>query len=104
MWWMCRSIQSSFIYIVLIHCVESTVVGHKRNDRNKKKKDNLMQCKSYAGDLKNVLGIVVNEDTDRIVCSSTMWIVCSKRLQSLKRSLRLSAKIKERTECLTGKV
>ena len=58
-----------------------------------------MQCRNYAGDLKNVL----SQDTDGIVCSSKM---CSKfyfTLKNLKRKACSSGKTKERAKSLLEK-
>ena len=44
--------------------------------QQKQTKDTQMQCTNYAQDLENVLGVVVNKDTDEIVCSSTMCCKC----------------------------
>ena len=81
------SIHNSFIYKVLILCVEYVVVGQKRSSRNRQKTPPMQQnlCRKL-GKKNNVLGVVVvpNKDTDGTVCFSTMCDKCYCRLQNLK--------------------
>ena len=45
--------------------------GRSHKKQQKQAKESPMQCRNYAEYLKNVLGVVVSQDTDGTVCSST---------------------------------
>ena len=45
--------------------------GRSQKKQQKQAKESPMQCRNYAEDLKNVLGVAVSQDTDGTVCSST---------------------------------
>ena len=45
--------------------------GRSQKKQQKQAKESPMQCRNYAEDLKNVLGVAVSQDTDGTVCYST---------------------------------
>ena len=84
-----------------LHCLNSLCRicgGRSQKTQQKQAKETPMQCRNYAEDLKNVLGVVVSQDTDGIVCSSTMCNKCYFTLKNLKRKACSSGKRKERSE------
>ena len=77
--------------------------SRSQKKQQKQAKESPMQCRNYAEDLKNVLGVVVSQDTDGTVCSSTMCSKCYFTLKKLKRKACSSGKTKERAVSLLQK-
>ena len=77
--------------------------GRSQKKQQKQAKESPIQCRNYAEDLKNVLGVVVSQDTDGTVCSSTMCSKCYFTLKNLKRKACSSGKTKGRAVSLLQK-
>ena len=79
-----------------LHCLNSTCRicgGRSWKKQQKQAKNTPMQFRNYEEDLKNVLGVVVSEDSDWIECFSTVCVKFYVRLQNLKRQYPVSTEI-----------
>ena len=58
-------------HLYRLNCLCRICGGRSHKKQQKQAKESPMQCRNYAEDLKNVLGVAVSQDTDGTVCSST---------------------------------
>ena len=95
---MCKNIQNSVICTVSIHCVESVVVGNKRNNRNSQEKP---LCKVEI--MQKTLKMCLAKTLTGLCVPVQMCSKCNFTLKNLKRKACSSGKTKEKAKSLLEK-